>query len=94
MQSTPSLTLGKVPGPKTIPTMDFKARGGVGVVVVFAIFALIWVLLDFSFNMYDGQGSLPAPFRPEIHNQQRVTLTFSNITLYYLPLRIRGFPSP
>lgn len=35
-------------------------RGG-----VFAIFALIWVLLEFYFNMYDGQGGLHAPFWAE-----------------------------
>lgn len=58
IHSTPSLTLGKVPTPKTIPTMDFGGS-------VFAIFALIWVLLEFYFNMCDGQGSLSAPFQAE-----------------------------
>lgn len=35
VQSTPSPTLGNVPGPKTIPTTDFKGRGGAAGVCYF-----------------------------------------------------------
>lgn len=61
---------------------------------MFAIFVLIWALLEFYINMFDGQGSLSAPFRAE---RSQSAEDHVNLLKYYFLSRSPqnpGFPLP
>lgn len=64
-------------------------RGG-----VFAIFALIWVLLEFYFNMYDGQGGLHAPFWAETPQSAEGDVNFLKWDFVLPSSQNPGFPLP
>lgn len=74
-------------GQSSIPMMDFRG-------VVLAGFALIWVLLEFYFNVYDGQGSLPAPFQAETPQSAEGHVNFLQFSFLLLSPQNPGFPLP